>query len=67
VGFKKGDRVVTNSNAFAKSTDPKAKEYQGKTGTVVGPGVVFDYALEMDDKSVADGEWLVNENEIDPA
>lgn len=63
MGFKKGDRVVTNQNAFSAS--PDAPRFQGKKGTVAGPGISFDYVVLMDDKSVADGEWFVNTNEID--
>lgn len=61
--FKTGDRVVTNKTAY--TGNPEAEEYRGKKGTVVGSGMVFDYMLEMDEKDVAEGSWLVNDSEID--
>lgn len=64
--FKAGDRVVTNKDSFKGSTDPNAESYRGQKGTVKGTGIIFDYAVEMDDKSVADGQWLMQDNELDP-
>lgn len=65
--FKPGDRVVTNSNAFKASTDPNAAKYRGQAGTVLEGAVLFDYAVEMDDKTYADGLWMLNDGELDPA
>lgn len=62
MGFKKGDRVVTNETVFNGR-----EEFAGKEGTVLGSGGVFDNAVIMDDKTHAEGEWLLNDSEIDPA